>query len=364
VTLASVVFALAVSVNPVLLNKGATELDPYYSAKIENPFLDVRDLDPHLSPNEWSHGQKLTPRIVPAFIVYFATIAGANPYLPAAVGWILFLWFSSLFLFNETRDRQIVLLISLVLASLPLSSSACGFPFFTQKPFDGITLAFLAMMMVSFRKPFVLAFFFLLALWSDERALITALIILVHAYCTSRRDETYPFNKTLWVTGIAILVYAGIRMILSQMLGWSEPDFSSTGLSILGETASVWQLAFWIPFEGAWLVILGAFFAFYRTSDRKVLLLWIAITALSLASVFLTYDFSRSALFLFPTIFAFLHLPEGSFNSIRLKSLLLAALFLSAISPNLFAIALDELILKIESPFLPSQLNVFFGRLF
>jgi len=95
-TLLAAVACFACTCTPVVLDARPIDLPIAYREKARHPLADtarlpLRDPTNFAEFGPWSHGAKLTPRIVPSILLAAATRAGLHPYMPATIGGLLLL---------------------------------------------------------------------------------------------------------------------------------------------------------------------------------------------------------------------------------------------------------------------------------
>lgn len=321
---------------------GEVNLTPAYEQKIINPFCDtskpeIAELTEH--SGERSHGNKLTPRIIPALAINVTNRINLSPYAPAFLGGIVLLLSGWAIAYSITLDRAIARATMLLYSGL-FACSGCFTVFGNAKPFDGVAIGLLAIASAFTFRPFLLVVFSFLALWCDERSMVGLAIIAATAIST-KEGPIKSRLTTLTPLVIATIFYAVSRMVVAAVFDWNHSDFSFLGLSVMGKQMDVPQLALWIPVEGAWLIIIAILHhhAYIRPSLRT--LVWIGLVFLaSIGSIFLALDTSRSSSYLFPLIpFFLVWLRKTDLPIDTQRKLMGLAALVTILSPNLGIVA-------------------------
>lgn len=177
--------------------------------KVENPFA-----PPSADPA--SHEGKLAFRLtVPLFAHYLGLTPGGIILSQMALGWCFF----ALLLHrgsNFFRDRQATVLLALGLATLYVGYS--GPASFTGR-FDSVAYFFVLAALL-FRSPLLIFFSLQLALWTDERALISAMFVCLWWVVQQRQRvpktfvELLPSNAAGLSVVASVLTYGIVRIIL------------------------------------------------------------------------------------------------------------------------------------------------------
>ena len=284
---------------PSALMGQEVKLPPAYELKAQRPFADTSRLTVPDDPGERSHGAKLTPRLVGSVALYWARNLSLHPYLPAMIFGAVFL-FSGIWIgYRIAGDHLVGLYLGLTYAGL-YAAAACFAVNWAPKPFDGIAMGLLGLTMLAIQRPWVMASLAFLACWTDERCIVSLLLIafFVLAWPTfSRRDAWYR----CFILAAAIGVYLVTRLLLAAALGWGTPDFGMIRfhppLALL-----VFQLVAWACFEGGWIAITMAAVVLAGRQDFSTLFLLVGAVALAIGSCLIVLDVSRASSFAFPLI--------------------------------------------------------------
>ena len=307
VWLLSLCAALSFSCVPAVFRDGLTWNDanppipPAYELKADQPLADTAELTIPADPGARSHGAKLTPRVFSAGCLFLAKQLNLHPYLPASLGGCLFLLSGIIAGYRITGDRSIAVGTSLILAGL-YASNACFSMNFEPKPFDGVAIGLVALTLMLIDRPILFTGCAFLACWTDERAIMSLVLIGMTALLLVNMDMKARQNRCWMLVG-AILSYVISRKLLEAISNWSPSDFSMVGENLLTSTAYS-QLAGWSCFEGAWILIAMAIWTSWQ-SRSPLVSLSILITALGcVGSCLIVLDVSRASCFAFPLIFA------------------------------------------------------------
>ncbi|NCA10451.1 hypothetical protein EBR56_01360 [bacterium] len=287
---------------PAVLTGRPVDLPAAYLAKAENPFADTALL-PLADPTNfaefgpWSHGAKLTPRIVPALLLAAARRLGWHPYIPATAGGIVLLASVIVATARATGDRFVGVYAGCAVAGLYASAACFAIPF-QPKPFDGVALGFvgLAMLAAVSGPPAGLAAAVALGCLSDERAAVAAVGCgWLAVFSTSAPEK---LRGRLVAIAVGILSWIAIRLGLGMACGWSRPDGSLVDAGILRHTLPAAGQAARVAFEAAAAPILLLAGLVARRRHWAVAAGWLATMVISLASCLVVLDTSRAAAFL------------------------------------------------------------------
>lgn len=290
----------AVFLDGLAWHKAYPPLPPAYELKAEQPLADTAELTIPDDPGARSHGAKLTPRVLSASCLFLAKQLNLHPYLPASLGGCLFLLSGIIAGYRITGDRNIAVGTSLILAGLYVSN-ACFSMNFEPKPFDGVAIGLVALTLILIDRPILFTGCAFLACWTDERAIISLVLIGMTALLLVNMEMKVRQNRC-WMLFGAILSYVISRKILETIANWSPADFSMLGENLLTSTA-YFQLAGWSCFEGAWILLAMAIWKNWK--NRSILAsLGILVAALGcVGSCLIVLDVSRASCFAFPLIF-------------------------------------------------------------
>lgn len=284
---------------PYVLTGQQVKLPPAYELKAQRPFADTSRLTIPEDPGERSHGAKLTPRLVGSVALYWARSLSWHPYLPATIFGMVFL-FSGIWIgYLVAGDRLVGLYLALTYAGL-YSAAACFAVNWAPKPFDGIAMGLLGLTMLSIRRPWLMGGLAFLACWTDERCIVSILLIAFFVYAWpsfERRDALYR----CLILAVSVGVYLITRLLLAMALDWGKPDLGmirfNPPLALL-----VFQLVAWTCFEGGWIAIIMAVVALAGRQDRVGLCLLLGAVAVAIGSCLIVLDVSRASSFAFPLI--------------------------------------------------------------
>lgn len=284
---------------PSVLTGQEVKLPPAYELKAQRPFADTSKLTVPEDPGERSHGAKLTPRLVGSIVLHWAKKFSWHPYLPAMIFGMVFLFSGIRIGYQIAGDRLVGLYLALTYAGL-YSAAACFAVNWAPKPFDGIAMGLLGLTMLSIRRPWVMAGLAFLACWTDERCIVSLLLIafFVYAWPTFSRREAL---HRCFILAVSIGVYLATRLLLAMALDWGTPDLSmirfSPPLALL-----VLQLVAWSCFEGGWIAIIMAVVVLAGRQDHVSLGLLVGAVAVAIGSCLIVLDVSRASGFAFPLI--------------------------------------------------------------
>lgn len=301
-TILAVAAAAAFTCTPVVVTGRPVDLPAAYRAKAKNPWADTARL-PLTDPlnfaefGPWSHGAKLTPRIVPAILLAAVERLGWHPYLPATVGGFALLACMIGATARATGDRFVGVCAGCAVAGLYASAACFAIPF-QPKPFDGVALGMvgLASLAAVSGPPAALAAAIALGCLSDERAIVSALACGWLAAFTAQSPA--DLRRRLAAIMAGALLFGAVRMGLGWACGWSRPDASLLDAGIFQHTIPVAGRAAWTALEAAWAPVGLLAWLAARQGRWRLALAWLITLAVSLASCLIVLDTSRAAAFL------------------------------------------------------------------
>ena len=307
VWLLSLVAALSFSCVPAVFHDGLAwndanpPLPPAYELKADQPLADTAELTIPADPGARSHGAKLTPRVFSAGCLFLAKQMNLHPYLPASLGGCLLLLSGIIAGYRITGDRNIALGTSLILAGL-YASNACFSMNFEPKPFDGVAIGLVALTLMLIDRPILFTACAFLACWTDERAIMSLVLIGMTALLVVNMDKKARQNRCWMLVG-AILSYVISRKLLEAIANWSPADFSMLGDNLMTSTTYT-QLAGWSCFEGAWILLAMAIWTNWQNRSPLTSMSILLAALGCVGSCLIVLDVSRASCFAFPLIFA------------------------------------------------------------
>jgi hypothetical protein len=202
--------------------------------------------------------------------------------------------------------------------------------------FDNCAQAFMVLALLARRPAWAFAAL-LAAAFTDERALVAApLIALFHFWTGGRRS-------LVWASFAAVAAYIAARIALSMALGLHNPAGAIGAADTVFPNLRVLPLGVWGAIEGGWFLVAAACAASLRAGDRRSLMLLAAAVLLPVAASVFVIDFSKSASYAFPAVFAALALwaasvPAGAAAPRRplLRRWAALAAAVSLLAPNFF----------------------------
>jgi len=323
-------------------------LPPAYALKAERPFADTAKLTIPEHAGERSHGAKLTPRLVGSIFLWIAQKSSCHPYFPATIFGLIYLLSGVLVAYYITGDRIVGLFTGLLFSGL-YASSACFSINWMPKPFDGIAIGLLGATLIAIQRLWLLPFMAFLSCWTDERSIVALCFIMLVILVWPSMAIGAKIQRGV-LLAISVIAYGITRMIIANVLGWGSPDTSMIGINLI-LASSFFQLAAWSAFEGGWIILI---YTIRMLVERKLysrLLLTIANIALGLISSLLVLDVSRSTMFMFPLILAFIAILKDNDLKVQvLRGITGTSAAITLLAPNF------EIISGIAVKWLPSYL--------
>jgi hypothetical protein len=236
---------------------------------------------------------------------------------------------------RRTDSRRTAFTATLLLALTPLASAAFLSDYIHF--FDGLVLMFV-LLAVWLRRFWPAAVLFLLALWTDERAILAigtaALIPLAGRLPTGLRTLA---RQPLWqAAALALVLTLAGRAILAGVYGLRLPtgDAAGVGPAILTDNFAHWPYAWVLGLESAWVLVAGGLSATWAMGRRGwALLILGGLVAYILAS-HLVLDITRSMTYLMPLVLwalGAIHAAAPRWLPRRLGLLALAAAFIPTV---------------------------------
>lgn len=196
------------------------------------------------------------------------------------------------------------------LSGILVMSSYLGRAFTTDLMgyFDGYAFLFLLFGFISGNS--VLVFFaYLVALFVDERSLLSLPFFVVLGYFQADKSEDFfrsVFRRRAPIVPLvgALVVCFGIRLYLKMYLGFQESAFQSNlvGFEVLRDNYQIFPLG-WLSALHGWLLLLFLpVYYLWRSGNRMVAGLFLLYTILSLFVCQLVLDVTRSTTYLFPGV--------------------------------------------------------------
>lgn len=327
----AVVAAAVFTSVPSLLVDEKVVLPPAYELKAQHPLADTSQLTVPAHAGERSHGAKLTPRLVGSLFLHWASALSLHPYVPATIFGVLFLLSGILIGYQVTGDRLAGFFVGLAFAGL--YAAAASFTVIgAAKPFDGVAIGLAALTMISVRRPWLLATFAFLSMWTDERAVISLALIACLVIAWPAIDARAAWTRCV-VLAASVIAYFLSRLLLAQALGWSSPDLSYVGIppkALLFAPVAVWSC-----FEGSLVTIAITARVLVGRRDRTALWLLLGAVALAVLPCLLVLDLSRTSCFAFPVIpMAYALLKKHGSTTSELRALAGLAAVISLLAPN------------------------------
>jgi hypothetical protein len=158
--------------------------------------------------------------------------------------------------------------------------------------FDGLALTALVLALAS-RNPLLVFVSISAAAWTDERALLAAVIVAAFHL----RERQYISASAV---GLALLGYCGLRVGLAMHFGLAT-DRTFVGPSVLRSNLYSAPLALFLAIEALWGLLLIGIGAGALSRDRTVWIVAPVALASSLGAV-MVYDVTRSAAYLLPAL--------------------------------------------------------------
>lgn len=266
-----------------------------------------------------SHEAKRTFRLVPPILVRFLHLQPWTYFaLQVALG-VLTLALIARLVEGAGFSRREALAFAVA-----LSSTIIGATWFadTRPLFDALALSALVFALAT---PNAVLVFVAVsaAVWTDERALIAAVSILVWHWLRER-------NRAAIATAAAVAMYGVVRYWLTVHYA-IVVDRQWVGLSVLNPSIRYAPLALAISLEALWALLIVGLVAMVRSRRFQA----IAIAAAALLASFvavLVYDVSRSAAYLLPALIVVT--AEGLRNSRLRRELLVGCAVACTLMPT------------------------------
>jgi hypothetical protein len=251
--------------------------------------------------NPVSHAAKKTFRITVPFI---AKIFKFNNWTTIAFMWVinfLFLYHFLKYFYTFFNDKVIAFL-----ATFGITFIYIGHAGFTDINtwFDGIAYFFILIALIS-NKPIIILSTVLLAAFTDERAFLSAVVVLFFHLIDEWENRksialsSFPRTASIFL-GIAVALV--LRFVIEYSFNIHLENGGMTVAKFLADTP-FWGMALWTFLEGYWLlIVLLCLCLIYEKNYLYLAVLIIIITVFTFAS-FSVFDKTRSGSYIFPIIF-------------------------------------------------------------
>ena len=213
-----------------------------------------------------------------------------------------------------------------------------GYSFFSEilGYFDCFAFLFLLVAILD-TSIFIMAISLFLAFWTDERAIVSSLLILFwwqYKQLTLANKNFFVPAKQSCVIILVVVTYFAIRYYLITNFGFQN-QFKGSSFSVLKDTINYYGLTVWQMFEGFWLIVLYAFYKLLK--DRKIIiaLFFVLINLMLFVSSLCIYDNSRSIAYAFPSIIISFYIIKDAIDLRKMSSI---ALLFCFIFPSYFYI--------------------------
>jgi hypothetical protein len=263
---------------------------------------------------------------IPGAIVVQLLSGVALLYLTVSVGFV------------ATQDRVTATLGCLATAATYLGASA----FWDYRGnFDSLAICFLLAAMLA-RSAALVAVLVFLAAFTDERALVAAL--LVHFWFVVRRLLQRADGGSAWMPRpswgivVAAIAYAAVRTFLAWRFHLTAPvgDSADVGLAVFRRQLDTLPFGVWSALEGLWLPVMAALGLLWARRFRLAAAGVAGILALLVLCAHMVWDVTRSAMYVFPVVFIAAATVAAREAQYTVRATYLMAAFVSVIVPTAF----------------------------
>jgi hypothetical protein len=259
-------------------------------------------------------------------------------YLLQWMAGLVFFWLLGQLAFQLTKRFDIPALLML--------SFVCIYPgqvFVTDvlAKFDGFALLFISLALISPHWMGVIAGV-LLACWTDERGVLSSLGVFLwwrfrtYGLHSGWVKTLFVFEKNSYAALVGVGIYLGMRLYFQKNFGLHTP-MTGVSLSTLLSQVNMLFFGLWSGFEGVWLLVIGALWAFLRHKQYLALVLFVLLGLPSLIGAFIVLDITRSLSYLLPWVLIGLYVVKENEGDAFLTKLLWLALGISFLVPTYFA---------------------------
>jgi hypothetical protein len=285
--------------------------------KVHDPAADMARAFPPAS-----HEAKLTFRLTVPLLAH-ALHLGRNAMLSLfAVSGLLLLYLTLDLAYRVTQNRIVAMAVCAAVACvwpgmLAFHQLLGGF-------YDAVALCLILAAMWA-PAPLAAAALFVAA-WTDERALLTALLLLV--YAAARREPTRAI-----AVAAAGLAYAGTRFAFASAYG-IPTSWDGMGAAVFARQFNMAPLGIWTGLGGCWVLVAAAFWVLLaRRRYLPALTFALALSAVMVAAL-VVEDVTRSMSYTLPAVMVALCALAESEPPLMLERLAAAAALLSAVVPT------------------------------
>lgn len=302
-----------------------------FNEKKEHPFTPL-NYDPG------SHAAKKTFRLTVPLIAKVLHLGNYSVFLLQFIASILLLFFTISLVEKITSDS-----ISGLIASIGLVFIYAGHAGFTDINtwFDEFAYLFLLLAMF-YEKPLLIFLFIQLACWTDERAIISSLLIFL--WWKLKEEGILNFKDFFKVKFnslsvlIALVFYVIERLSLSAITNLHTP-LSNVGLKPLLDDVDFMGMAIWTSLEGFWILVIVSLILLWK--EKKVALFTTAISLLTILALgsFSVFDKTRSGSYMFPIIFISIYILKNYFSLKDVRIILLIVASICFLFPSYYIIS-------------------------
>jgi hypothetical protein len=250
------------------------------------------------------------------------------------------------FLRNYISDHATVRWLTLCLGSMILGKTF----FWDWIYFDGFALVSLMIAMMSRRIP-VQFIFFLIAFWTDERAVVSLPLIWLWYFLKDKAENqtaaipdftVFEVRKGHVAMLLALACTILGRWVLIEYYNFSTSvDFAQIlreafGIIRKGRLANLYPFILFNSFESMWLMIGIAFYLAWHHREKLEVVFLSIFSLLAVGSAFLVVDITRSIMYAFPVLIISLRFVAAYLPATQLRRISFYMLLFAIIYPTYF----------------------------
>lgn len=281
-----------------------------------------------------THMAKTEFRLTPPFLAkVFQITTKVQMYLLQFVLGFTFFFLLTRLMYNISNNKVITFFVTASFGFL-----YTGYSFFSELLgiFDCFAFLFLLIAMMD-TSIVVMAISLFLAFWTDERAIISSLLIIFwwqYKQLTLANKNFFLPAKQSYVIVLVAIIYFALRFYLITNFGFQN-QFKGSSFSVIKDTINFYGLTVWQMFEGFWLIVISAFYKLIKDKKNVPALFFVLINLMLFISSLCIYDNTRSIAYAFPSIIISFFIIK---DAIDLKKMSSIALLFCFIFPSYFYI--------------------------
>jgi hypothetical protein len=187
------------------------------------------------------------------------------------------------------------------------------------------------------RNPLLIFVFCQSAFWTDERALVNAVFVMLWWIFTPFNGNklTLKLNTQLLAVFISGVIYMGIRQYLTIHYQLQDGTYLGEFITTFKENLKMLSLRIWAGFDGMWMLIVMGLIVLWREKQYQFFLILLGSLIISISFAFIAYDVNRGISYGFIALLISLGICKNYLSEKELKYVLIVCFLVSILSPTL-----------------------------